>query len=163
MPGGRVASLPHGKCAIAVTVEANPLPQLKVSEKGATLGGATCLIDRRQRCNPPARACAQLIHKDSKGTAFRACVRTRGRKISSCHRSWVPHISLVFREMWDTTAADLHSLRVQIMPIEVRGIPHLAKNERDMGHPRSVVGTKLGPASSMGRPFPWTLQLAAWE
>src|ERR1700679_2876768 len=47
----------------------------------------------------------------------------------------VPHISLVFREMWDTTAADLHSLALQGLPIEVRGAPHLAKNERDMGHP----------------------------
>ena len=28
------------------------------------------------------------------------------------------------------------------------GIPYLAKNERDMGHPRSVVRTELGPASS---------------
>jgi hypothetical protein len=47
----------------------------------------------------------------------------------------VPHISLVFREMWDTTAADLHSSAPQRLPIEVRGIPYLAKNERDMGHP----------------------------
>jgi hypothetical protein len=37
--------------------------------------------------------------------------------------------------MWDTTAADLHSLALQGLPIEHRGIPHLAKNERDMGHP----------------------------
>jgi hypothetical protein len=37
--------------------------------------------------------------------------------------------------MWDTTAADLHSSALQELPIEVRGIPHLAKNERDMGHP----------------------------
>jgi hypothetical protein len=47
----------------------------------------------------------------------------------------VPHISLVFREMWDTTASDLHCSALQELPIEVRGIPHLAKNERDMGHP----------------------------
>jgi hypothetical protein len=47
----------------------------------------------------------------------------------------VPHISLVFCEMWDATAADLHSLALQGPPIEVRGIPHLAKNERDVGHP----------------------------
>ena len=41
----------------------------------------------------------------------------------------------VFREMWDNTAADLHSSALQELPIEVRGLPHLAKNERDMGHP----------------------------
>jgi hypothetical protein len=37
--------------------------------------------------------------------------------------------------MWDTTAANQHSSALQGLPIEVRGIPHLAKNERDMGHP----------------------------
>ena len=46
----------------------------------------------------------------------------------------VPHISLVFREMWETTAANF-----QFWPFEVADrdprIPHLAKNERDMGHP----------------------------
>jgi hypothetical protein len=46
----------------------------------------------------------------------------------------VPHISLVFREMWDTT-------NLNVFPafgnkhVERSGIPHLAKNERDMGHP----------------------------
>jgi hypothetical protein len=35
--------------------------------------------------------------------------------------------------MWDTTAADLHSSALQGLPIEVRGIPHLAKNEREWG------------------------------
>jgi hypothetical protein len=28
--------------------------------------------------------------------------------------------------------------------IEIRGIPHLAKNERDMGHPSSFAGRVLG-------------------
>jgi hypothetical protein len=46
----------------------------------------------------------------------------------------VPHISLVFREMWDTTT--LHVLFSKVgKKVKVRGIPHLAKNERDMGHP----------------------------
>jgi hypothetical protein len=27
--------------------------------------------------------------------------------------------------------------------VRVRGIPHLAKNERDMGHPSSFAGIKL--------------------
>jgi hypothetical protein len=43
----------------------------------------------------------------------------------------VPHISLVFREMWDTTAVDQHPSALQGGPIEVRSIPHFAKNERD--------------------------------
>jgi hypothetical protein len=47
----------------------------------------------------------------------------------------VPHISLVFREMWDTTAADLHPSALQELPIEVRGLPYLARFSRDMGHP----------------------------
>jgi hypothetical protein len=55
----------------------------------------------------------------------------------------VGHISLVFREMWGTTAADLHPSAPQAMPIEVRGLPHLAKNERDMGHPL-ILGTMSG-------------------
>jgi hypothetical protein len=42
--------------------------------------------------------------------------------------------------LWETTAADLHSSAPEGRPIEVRGIPHLAKNERDMGHP-SIRGT----------------------
>src|ERR1700722_13560668 len=59
----------------------------------------------------------------------------------------VPHISLVFREMWDTTDFD-RSLHRTKRESEGRssGIPHLAKNERDVGHPsfrgedRGVVG-----------------------
>ncbi len=38
----------------------------------------------------------------------------------------VPHISLVLCEMWDATAADLHSSALQGLPIEVSGIPYLA-------------------------------------
>ena len=56
-------------------------------------------------------------------------------KPHSAMNQGVPHISLVFREMWDTTAADLHSWAPQGLSIEVRGIPYLAKNDRDMGHP----------------------------
>ena len=46
----------------------------------------------------------------------------------------VPHISLVFCEMWDTKALHAHLWKVQ-KEVEVRGLPYLAKNERDMGHP----------------------------
>jgi hypothetical protein len=47
----------------------------------------------------------------------------------------VPHISLVFREMWDTTALNSAPSNPLISLVEIRGIPHLAKNERDVGHP----------------------------
>ncbi len=67
------------------------------------------------------------------------------RAACRANRSWVPHISLVFREIWDTAALFLplvecvdapsfHS-SLQWCGVEVRGIPHLAKNERDVGHP----------------------------
>jgi hypothetical protein len=46
----------------------------------------------------------------------------------------MPHISLVFREMWETTALHVPLLEVE-KKVKVRGLPHLAKNERDMGHP----------------------------
>jgi hypothetical protein len=36
--------------------------------------------------------------------------------------------------MWDTTALPVPLSRGQ-KKVKVRGIPHLAKNERDMGHP----------------------------
>src|ERR1700691_3540947 len=51
----------------------------------------------------------------------------------------VPHISLVFREMWDTTSVD-RSMHWINRESEGRcsGIPHLAKNERDVGHPSFV-------------------------
>ena len=60
----------------------------------------------------------------------------------------MPHISLVFREMWDTTDVD-RSVHRMNRKSEGRcsGIPHLAKNERDMGHPASVrdEGTRPKP------------------
>jgi hypothetical protein len=46
----------------------------------------------------------------------------------------VPHISLVLREMWDTTNLNpFPSFRKK--HVERCGIPYLAKNERDMGRP----------------------------
>jgi hypothetical protein len=70
------------------------------------------------------------------GHDFRHSVKGAAGPISvPATNQGVPHISLVFREMWDTTAADLHSSVPWELPIEIRGIPHLAKNERDMGHP----------------------------
>ena len=45
--------------------------------------------------------------------------------------SAVPHISLVFREMWDTTDVDrkVHRMNRESEGKSI-GIPHLAKNER---------------------------------
>ena len=62
----------------------------------------------------------------------------------------VPHISLVFREMWDSTAADRHVFRLLATNVKVRGIPHLAKNERDVGHPRFVARSLPGDESFAG-------------
>jgi hypothetical protein len=57
-----------------------------------------------------------------------------GNLFSTSNQGRVPHISLVFREMWDSTALSLR-LSIHPMPLTVNigGIPHLAKNERDMG------------------------------
>src|ERR1700679_2989727 len=56
-----------------------------------------------------------------------------GHPLLSTERG-VPHISLVFREMWDTTALHVPLFKVG-KKVKFRSLPHLAKNERDMGHP----------------------------
>jgi hypothetical protein len=38
--------------------------------------------------------------------------------------------------MWDTAALNPNLSAPDILEINNRGIPHLAKNERDMGHPQ---------------------------
>ena len=65
------------------------------------------------------------------------------------HEGRVPHISLVFREMWDTTDVDrlVHGMNRESEGW-CSGIPHLAKNERDVGHPsfaKPVKGTAFRP------------------
>jgi hypothetical protein len=51
----------------------------------------------------------------------------------------VAHISLVFREMWDATDLDRQAHRMdRKLEGKSSGIPYLAKNERDMGHPSLV-------------------------
>jgi hypothetical protein len=47
----------------------------------------------------------------------------------------VPHISLVFREMWETKALNRPVFGSTGREHKGSRIPHLAKNERDMGHP----------------------------
>jgi hypothetical protein len=54
------------------------------------------------------------------------------KKPRSARVSRVPHISLVFREMWDTTALSRTILfHPKKLKVNIRGIPHLAKNQRD--------------------------------
>jgi hypothetical protein len=53
----------------------------------------------------------------------------------------VPHISLVFREMWDFHCSFLWlSIHPMHLGVNISGIPYLAKNERDMGHPAFAAG-----------------------
>jgi hypothetical protein len=65
---------------------------------------------------------------------FKIKLRVAPSVFSPSKNRGVPHISLVFREMWETTALHLPLLKVD-KKVKVRGLPHLAKNERDMGHP----------------------------
>ena len=59
--------------------------------------------------------------------------------VSMTAERWVPHISLVFCEMWDTTTVTLQVLVLDgQFQVKVRCIPDLAKNERDVGHPGFV-------------------------
>jgi hypothetical protein len=52
--------------------------------------------------------------------------------LSFPHQGRVPHISLVFREMWDTTGLSLSlSIHPRRLAVNIGGIPYLAKNERD--------------------------------
>jgi hypothetical protein len=62
----------------------------------------------------------------------------------------VPHISLVFREMWDTANLNLFS-DFRKTHVECCGIPHLAKNERDMGHP-AILGRDKRIRGSLTQP-----------
>jgi len=69
----------------------------------------------------------------------------------------VPHISLVSREMWDSAnlnpALSKDSLRIGLCKTQqgkLSGIPHLAKNERDVGHPRFASGTEIPFAVAVG-------------
>src|SRR5579863_337154 len=59
------------------------------------------------------------------------------------------HFSLVFREMWDTADLNVFPRRaLKSFRVQHCGIPHLAKNERDVGHPGSVFRTGGIPRTS---------------
>jgi len=52
----------------------------------------------------------------------------------------VPHISPVFGEMWELADLKFETLRhLRHTRAGICHFPHLAKNRRDMGHPRFVV------------------------
>ncbi len=51
----------------------------------------------------------------------------------------MPHISLVFREMWDTTKASFQLYILNQLPVKSGGIPHLAKNKRGKPRPANAV------------------------
>ena len=65
--------------------------------------------------------------------------RTQPDRLWFPHRRRVPHISLVFREIWDTDNVypEAHRMNRESEG-KSSGIPHLAKNERDVGHPSFV-------------------------
>jgi hypothetical protein len=58
----------------------------------------------------------------------------------------VAHILLVFRDMWDFAGIDREIYRMnRESEGDTRGIPYLAKNERDMGHPSFVWEQEVDP------------------
>jgi hypothetical protein len=42
--------------------------------------------------------------------------------------------------MWDTTKVSILALHPEPLPVKSSGAPHLAKNQRDVGHPWFVAG-----------------------
>jgi hypothetical protein len=75
----------------------------------------------------------KFVGVDELHAAFLNESRTRGRCLVP--RTGNPGISLVFREMWDTTDVDRKVRRTnRESEGKSSGIPYLAKNERDMGH-----------------------------
>ena len=73
-------------------------------------------------------------------TGFRSRLRPlKSLETSTTTNPRVPHISLVFREIWGTTNLNLYLRMVELkLLVERSGLPHLAKNERDVGHPAFV-------------------------
>jgi hypothetical protein len=65
----------------------------------------------------------------------------------------VPHISLVFREMWEATNLNLFPTFGR-KHLESGGIPYLAKNERDMGHPTLCGRDKVAVNAKLTRSEP---------
>src|ERR1700684_1554074 len=74
------------------------------------------------------------------------------------YKGRVPHISLVFREMWDTTDVD-RSVHRATRELEVwcSGIPHLAKKPARCGAP----GLGLGEGPGVSFPVPQVSFVAA--
>src|SRR5450755_2827300 len=66
---------------------------------------------------------------------FLSATMDRGKDYFLTTNQGVPHISLVFREMWDSTGLRFNSFEGVRAGHQGSRFPHLAKNERDMGHP----------------------------
>ena len=78
-------------------------------------------------------AAMRLMHEMFSYTLWRSEGALMGVTFRTCHRSRVHPCSLVFREVWDTTALNEGSFGMQGLETDFRGIPHLAKNQRDAG------------------------------
>ena len=87
----------------------------------------------------------QFVGVDELHAAFLDESRTRGCCLVP--RTGNLGISLVFREMWDSTDVD-RSVHRMNRKSEGKSshIPHLAKNERDMGHPSVVREREADPS-----------------
>jgi hypothetical protein len=81
------------------------------------------------------------------GIGKSGCKQDFGPIFLSSTKRGVPHISLVFREMWDTTA--LHVLLSKVgKKVKVRGVPHISRKKSEIwGTPRFVEGRKTGLAT----------------
>ncbi len=93
--------------------------------------------------------------QEARATARASCIYGGGGKATDqvgplypFHGRRVPHISLVFREMWDTTNLNNSAYEAENFRVGRRGIPHLAKNERDVGHPAFVAGVAEAAGSA---------------
>jgi hypothetical protein len=62
--------------------------------------------------------------------------------------------------MWETTALHLPLSKVR-KNVKVRGLPHLAKNERDMGHPTIPGREKEDPGVVEGLAVAFSITVSA--
>ena len=102
------------------------------------LRGAMARADQRKQETGMGEAAVSVLHR------FWLLTRTLcillHLKVST---AWFPN------EWWDTTALSLRlSIRPMHLAVGIGGIPHLAKNERDVGHPSLVRG--LGATAATG-------------
>jgi hypothetical protein len=74
------------------------------------------------------------------GKSLRNPRRTSPRRLWFPHKGRVPHISLVFREMWDTAALSLWLwIHPTHLAINIGGIPHFCEGTRGTASPDSAL------------------------